>query len=286
MEQRNGRVDRVSSLADRRLAGLDRAVEEADKIQIQIPYLSESVEFLQVHRVLRRLHQFTELMHEFGDTGKDDPRVDVDAAEFKRASMAIPRIAGPLKSAFDVRPEDLDGEQRAPSVGSTVAAEWRTRLASLRGSTDLPYLADPQVHWDPGTATLYATRPMGDGRQQPFALRLDARSGRVLLHGYTPIAEIEDLTAEKLEAAIAESGTFFRVTAVELAVKGNAARRYNLALEGDVLLVAPEVDTVRAKSLVEQLTQTADDLERRLTGLDLTLNDVKATLVEDHRHDR
>ncbi len=286
MEQRNGRVDRVSSLADRRLAALERSVEETDKIQVQIPYLKDSVEYLQVHRVLRRLHQFTELMHEFGGAGKDDPRVEVDAAEFRRAGAGIPRITEPLRSAFDVRPADLAGAARKPLVLADFSSDWRTRLAALRQATELPYLAEDTVHWDNATASLYATRSMGGGRQQPFALRLDARGGHVLLHCYTPIAALADIGRNDVESVIAASGTWFRVTAVEIVAKGIAARRYNLALEGDVLLGAPEFDSARARSLVEQLTAMADELERRLTRGDLTLTEVKQTLDKDHRHDR
>jgi hypothetical protein len=286
MEQRNGRVDRVSSLADRRLAALKRAVEETDKIQIQIPYLKDSVEYLQVHRVLRRLHQFNELMHELGSAGKDDPHVEVDAAEFRRAEAKIPRITEPLRSAFDVRPVDLEGAAREPGVPAALSSEWRTRLAALRQAPDLPYLADHQVHWDRTTASLYATRSMDGDRQQPFALRLDARGGHVLLHCYTPIADLADIEQEGIESVIAACGTWFRVTAVEMAAKGIAARRYHLALEGDVLLGAPTFDSARACSLIEQLTDTADELEHRLRRRDLTLTDVRQTLNKDHRHER
>jgi len=286
MEQRNGRVDRVSSLADRRLAALNRAVEETDKIQIQIPYLKDSVEYLQVHRVLRRLHQFTELMHEFGGAGKDSPQVEVDAAEFRRAEAQIQRITEPLRSAFDVRPVDLEGAPREPGVPAILSNGWRTRLAALRQAADLPYLAEHPVYWDSTTASLYATRSMGGGRQQPFALRLDARGGHVLLHCYTPIADRADIGPDGIESVIAACGTWFRVTAVEMAAKGIATRRYHIALEGDVLLAAPKFDSARAGSLVEQLTDTADELELRLTRGDLTLADVRQTLDKDHRHDR
>jgi len=142
------------------------------------------------------------------------------------------------------------------------------------------------VYWDSTTASLYATRSMSGGRQQPFALRLDAQGGHVLLHCYTPIADRADIGLDGIESVIATCGTWFRVTAVEMAAKGIATRRYHIALEGDVLLAAPKFDSERARSLVEQLTNTADELELRLTRGDLTFADVRQTLDKDHRHDR
>src|SRR6185437_2105826 len=54
MEQRTGRIDRVGSQTERRLAGVKRAPLGEEKLQVYMPYLAETVELLQVKRVLRR----------------------------------------------------------------------------------------------------------------------------------------------------------------------------------------------------------------------------------------
>ena len=286
MEQRNGRVDRVSSLADRRLAALDRAVEETDKIQIQIPYLKDSVEYLQVHRVLRRLHQFNELMHELGSAGKDDPHVEVDAAEFRRAEAKIPRITEPLRSAFDVRPVDLEGAARAPAVPAALSSEWRTRL--------------PRCARHPTCRTSRTIRCTGTAPQPPstprvpWAAIVNNPSRSAWTHEAVTCSCIATRRSPTLQTssrkASSRSSPHAALGSASLRLrwqqKASAARRYHLALEGDVLLGAPTFDSARARSLIEQLTDTADELEHRLTRGDLTLTDVRQTLNKDHRHER
>ena len=58
MEQRTGRIDRIGSLVQRNLDGCDRVSSSDDLIQVFYPHLQDTVEVLQVRRVLRRLNRF------------------------------------------------------------------------------------------------------------------------------------------------------------------------------------------------------------------------------------
>ena len=63
MEQRTGRVDRIGGLVQRRLDGSPGPAEAEDFIQVYYPHLRDTVELLQVRRVLRRLNRFLRLIH-------------------------------------------------------------------------------------------------------------------------------------------------------------------------------------------------------------------------------
>ena len=63
MEQRTGRIDRVRSLTERRLLAMGSAPNE-EKLQVYFPHLEDTVEVLQVRRLLERMNRFLKLMHE------------------------------------------------------------------------------------------------------------------------------------------------------------------------------------------------------------------------------
>ncbi len=79
MEQRIGRIDRVRSASDRRLSKLATVPAGDDLLQVFYPYLNDTVEVLQVSKVLARVNHFLRLMHE-GLTagGAEDHRVRVE----------------------------------------------------------------------------------------------------------------------------------------------------------------------------------------------------------------
>src|SRR5205085_6945786 len=52
MEQRIGRIDRVRSQTDRRLSGRANSPDGKDLLQVYFPYLEDTIEILQVQRVL------------------------------------------------------------------------------------------------------------------------------------------------------------------------------------------------------------------------------------------
>ena len=108
MEQRNGRVDRLYSLAERRFANWTRRKDPTaeDLIQVQIPYLPDTVEVLQVRRVLEGMFRFVDLMHD--DHHDPQKRIFMDE-EFVKGTWEAPSRKARLKTTFEVRQTDLDG---------------------------------------------------------------------------------------------------------------------------------------------------------------------------------
>ena len=65
MEQRIGRIDRVRSLTERILSTVsNRDPRPEEFLQVYFPHLEDTVEILQVRRVLERMNIFLRLMHE------------------------------------------------------------------------------------------------------------------------------------------------------------------------------------------------------------------------------
>lgn len=136
MEQRTGRVDRIGGLAQRELDGATEKPRPDQWIQVYYPHLRDTVEVLQVQRVLKRLNRFLELIHEkSGDRAETDSRIDT-AREMLEGIEVVKPIEGPLESAFPIREEFLRGELgkedvELPSVGNQVdhlERHWRELL--------------------------------------------------------------------------------------------------------------------------------------------------------------
>ena len=79
LEQKTGRVDRVSSMAQRRLIVLERQAEEEEFIQVTFPYVKESIETLQIRQICKNLNEFIESLHDVAASGQSaNDIVDVD----------------------------------------------------------------------------------------------------------------------------------------------------------------------------------------------------------------
>jgi len=79
LEQKMGRVDRVSSMAQRRLMALERQAEEGEYIQVTFPYVKESIETLQIRRICKNLNEFIESLHDIASNrDSSNDIVDVD----------------------------------------------------------------------------------------------------------------------------------------------------------------------------------------------------------------
>ena len=128
IEQRTGRVDRIGGLVQRRLDGSSIQPEADDLIQVYYPHLQDTVELLQVRRVLRRLNKFLRLIHR-GDSAVGP---EVRAIEAGRALLDeiedIPPIEGKLESAFPITPGWFEGELGADDVSSP---DWERQYRHL-----------------------------------------------------------------------------------------------------------------------------------------------------------
>lgn len=101
MEQRTGRVDRIGSLTQRRLDSQPEARPET-KLQVYYPHLRDTVEVLQVERVLERLNRFIAMVHRNADPGERDARAIDTAQEMVADRPERAQITHRLESAYPV----------------------------------------------------------------------------------------------------------------------------------------------------------------------------------------
>ena len=106
LEQKVGRVDRVSSCAERRLMGLNREAEEEELIQVVFPYVKESIELLQIRQICKNYNEFIESLHEV--VSNVDSVGDIIQLDTELASKEdVPeQILDRLKSPFDPNVEE------------------------------------------------------------------------------------------------------------------------------------------------------------------------------------
>lgn len=128
MEQRTGRVDRIGGLVQRRLDGSPEPASADNLIQVYYPHLRDTVELLQVRRVLRRLNRFLRLIH-LGDraVGADGHAIDTTRALLEELED-LPPIEGELRSAFPIEPRWLVGELGADDV---TIPDWERQYRHL-----------------------------------------------------------------------------------------------------------------------------------------------------------
>ena len=128
MEQRTGRVDRIGGLVQRRLDGSPEPAAADNLIQVYYPHLRDTVELLQVRRVLRRLNRFLRLIHR-GDraVGADGHAIDTTRALLEELED-LPPIEGELESAFPIELHWLEGELGPDDI---VTPDWKRQYRHL-----------------------------------------------------------------------------------------------------------------------------------------------------------
>jgi hypothetical protein len=271
MEQRTGRIDRVGSQTERRFAGLKRAPQGEEKLQVYMPYLAETVELLQVKRVLRRMDAFLRLMHE-----------DLVAGGLQRSQLNVladvpPQHAEPLHSAFAVQESDLQGRTRPPAVGQNYSQEVLERFNALH-SYDWPNL---RVQWEntaPENSLLGTVRMRG--RLQPFMLVLRSVTGFPVVRCVSPIG-IVDVGRDAARVSEVTRKLISRVVLHQDAKN----RSYNLTVENDVVLASPAHDCDRVGELIRRVATEADQCEAELLDEDHVLQSFRTDLEGDAQND-
>jgi hypothetical protein len=269
LEQRVGRIDRVGSQTERRLAARSGTLDGADLLQVYYPHLSDTVEVLQLRRVYERLNRFLLTMHEgLGVPAREKADVSV-IEEGIRHRIDIKPISVPLRSAFPVPRQMLIAEPRRLAVTEQRAKEMHARFARIEqmmhemGATD--------VRRSEGQIVGEMHLP---SRVQPFTLMLRSLHGRPLLRCVSPVGRIDEVDWDDDGAARLATAPFVRI-AIEYDRRFSA---YDVAVEGDVLLGPSEHDLSRAKSLISSVIHTADRIEDQLLHADAKLADVAPEL--------
>lgn len=278
MEQRIGRIDRVRSQTDRRLSGRPQVPEGFEWLQVHYPYLDDTVEVLQVERVLNRVNTFLRLMHDGLQDEQDQRKVDV------KRDMVAPRrnVAAyrePLRSAFPLPEWATSGEVKALAVPSDSASSLIERLHAVRAMQPVGL----DIEWAPrsAAASLLGTVRLSNGRTQPFTLVLRAEQGVPVLRCISPIGRVHP---ESDPEAIANRAA--RSASRVGAILTREARSYDLTVEDDVLLAAPEYDAARVALLINRVVQEADRMEHEhFAGeRDALLTEFRANLLEEDGH--
>lgn len=263
MEQRVGRIDRVNSHTERRLTKLEATPEGAHKLQVYYPHLRETVEVLQVRRVLKRMNKFVRLMHrDLRQPDEGDQRVNVAQAMLE-PEWDIRPITEVLETAFPVRDELLRGPKRSLAVPEERQKELLERFHRLQTLQPVGLPIEWEVQ-QPSDDMLLGTARLMDGRRQPFSLILRSLEGRLMVRCVSPVGCLED----GFEARVCERT---RTRPVQVGVVWNL-ESYNANVEGEVLLGPPSADAGRIEGLIGRVVSAADDLERELlSGTDAPL---------------
>jgi superfamily II DNA or RNA helicase len=255
MEQRIGRIDRVRSQTDRRLATLDREPTGADWLQVYFPHLQDTVEVLQVERVLDRMNAFLRLMHEdLAVPPAEQRRIDVQR-EIVATRRRVAAIREPLESAFPVPEWATRGSRVELEVHDDVGNEARRRFTRLAQ----PHLGGVPIEWapHPPLGALLGSASLLSGRVQPFTLLLRSERGRPVVRCVSPVGRTDPGSDPD---AIVRLGA--RLHSRVGAIPTKVERSYDLTLEDDVLLGDPEHDFARVGLLVRRITGEADNMER------------------------
>lgn len=281
MEQRIGRIDRVRSQTDRRLSGSDRVASGDDLLQVYFPHLDDTVEVLQVQRVLERMNVFLRLMHEGLTTaGGEEKKIDV-GKELMRGRRSIQQISTRLRTAFPVAPEHLEGPIRELAASASDSAAIEARFVAIAHAP----LPGVEVSWEPDCprGSLFGTVRLGE-RQQPFALRLQSLGERLLVRCVSPVGRVgPEESHEEILADVARRNV--RIGAIAATEQEHT---YDLTVEEDMLLADdPASDPERVAMLLRRIADEADALEQRhLPGHDEALSSFRSQLEEEGRRGR
>lgn len=260
MEQRVGRIDRVNSETERRLTRSTGGAGGEHKLQVYYPHLRDTVEVLQVRRVLARLNRFMRLMHRDLLASENVPRRLDIAEELQRLPEDIEIITEPLTTAFPIRPELFAGTRPKLAVDPAATAGHLVRFHRIKDLT-FPRLS---ISWEPSSpddallGTVHLRR-----RQQPFTLLLRSLGGRLMVRCVSPIGKL----GERYDAASVAEVT--RARAVQVAaIFDPRFQTYDLAIERETLLAGEQHDLARVDDLLEDVVEAADLLEARLLERD------------------
>ena len=279
MEQRIGRIDRVRSQTDRRLSVLSEMPGGEDLLQVYFPYLEDTVEILQVQRVLERMNTFLRLMHEDLTIHQRDER-HIDVVREIIQGRRIPEvIREPLKSAFPIPLWALKGSRTRLAVGKEDIDRTLNRFhALIDGHYD-----GIDIKWEPSTGNgiLLGTVRLATGRGQPFALLLRSEGEFLVIRCISPVGLVDP---ERTMEQISESVATRRVRLG--ALMGRDEKSYDLTVEDDVMLRDTRYDTARVTMLIRRVTEQADILEdTHLPGEDRGMKVFSEDLGQEGNHD-
>lgn len=278
MEQRTGRIDRIGGLVQRELDGRPEAPPPEAFLQVFYPHLRDTVEVLQVRRVLARLNRFLRLIHQPGQ-GAEERESRIDAARAILEELDdIPPLEGELQSAFPVSQDWLDGElteppERGPDVKALLAHLddlWKQLLDRL--GVHPTETGDPRLRAGRVLLRRHGIIRPGDStrraRHQRFQLELrsQAAGDATLLRCTSPIGLLDLGDPGEVDRLYLAQRTLGRV---RIAIRPDSTRKQDhVTVEGDMPFHAGGTTLAELEHLVERAVLSADRLEDELLGVD------------------
>jgi hypothetical protein len=279
MEQRIGRIDRVASQTDRKLSARGSMPAGDDFLQVYYPHLRETVEVLQVNRVLERLNRFMRLMHEdLTATGDESRKLNV-SLELLQGERRVAQIQDPLRTAFPIREEFLDAPDRALEINPAAIQKLVDSFKSL------PRILEPWVpiDWEQVTDhnALFGSFRLRT-RLQPFTLLLRSIAGKPIVRCVSPVGLLQS-TFDESTIHEALEGSGIRIAAVF----DQKLNSYDITIEGDVLLGDRHEECgARVSWLLQSVAKAADRMEEKLLEIDQPMQSFREDLVTETTYGR
>jgi len=276
MEQRIGRIDRVRSHTDRRIAAsTDSKMNCSDKLQVYFPHLEDTIEVLQVQRVLERMNAFIRLMHE-GLTVPGQEQKTIDAKqEFLKMRQLAEQIDGRLHSAFPIKPEYLKGSVRKLAVAPNFSKQVAERFSKLLQQP----MPGVEIDWEKATSVTQLTGTVQLGKRiQPFTVLLQSIGCRPLVRCISPVGLV---VPADIELSISDAAA--RIGCKIGAILTSDERSYDLTVEGEVTLAEKaDFDLHRCGALISKVVRHADLLEQEfLPKVDEVLETFRDDLLKE-----
>lgn len=259
IEQRIGRVDRVRSKTERAAARAVDTLQAESRLQVYYPHLEETVERLQVRRVLRRMHEFIRLTHEgLATSTAESSRLNVGDEMSGSPDVPDP-IDTVLKTSFPVNARDLTGTRTRLAVTAQSAREVGARLAGVTSLESLDGGRLP-VTWDLSIDghSVGGMARLDSNRTQHFVLHLDSFGERVVVRCVSPVGRLTDGQLQRAKALST------KIQAQIGVIEEADDRGCDLTVEEEVLLGDPKHDARRMCWLARRVVLDADRLEHAL----------------------
>lgn len=282
MEQRTGRIDRIDSLVQRNLDGRNSPPKGDELIQVYYPHLVDTVEVLQVKRVLKRLFDFLKMIHlPKAKKDRDQSRLYV-AQEILEKFGDIPRLEGLLESAFPVRDVWRVGQLDAKHVERLDIERLEGYLKSLWGEIKRKIkIDDSETPQDSkrryiGKVNLQNKRVVRsdsgslDSKQREQSFQLELRSqvfgGATLLRCISPVGDIDLNDQDNLDELyrLQYSTGMSKICAVY----NPKFKNHIVTVEGDRLFDLKTTQWQEVEDLIVRTVEVADEIESKLLERD------------------
>lgn len=290
VEQRTGRIDRIGSLVQRDLEGRPTPAHDHEFLQVYYPHLADTIEVLQVRRMLERINEFLRLSHRDVKVSRTyDSRLNVNT-EALRDLVEVPRITELLRSAFDDTASWLDGELGADDIHEPPIVALEDKLAGIWAHVGddllLKDVRQRSRRLYQATAFVLHRSLIGrsetasaDCRRQFFTLTLRSQivGDATLLRCVSPVGRLDLRDAGVLDGLYdlqRELGAV-RVCARHDA-KGN---QYVITIEEEQLFHVSATQTSEIRQLIERTVVAADVIEQELLAVDAPISQAREIMA-------